>query len=66
METITIEITDEKAYQLLQDMEQLKLIKLKNRAYGISNLPKKIKSPMSNTEIDNQLNKLRNEWQRDT
>ena len=65
MEIITIEVTDEKAYQLLEDMEQLKLIKLKVRGNGISELPKKIKSPMTDTEIETHLSKLRNEWQRD-
>ena len=65
METIIIEITDQKAYKLLQGMEELKLIKMKNYHRGISNLPKRIKSPMNETDIDNQLSKLRDEWQRD-
>lgn len=41
METIIIEITDQKAYKLLQGMEELKLIKMKNHSSGISKLPKK-------------------------
>lgn len=44
METIIFEITDQKSYKLLQGMEELKLIKMKNHSSGISKLPKKIKS----------------------
>ena len=74
MEILTIEITDQKAYQFLQGLEDLKLIKMKHSATiapglqkntGISALPKKIKSPMKEIDIDNQLNKLRGEWKRD-
>jgi hypothetical protein len=75
METLIIEITDKKAYQFLQGLEDLKLIKMMRSATisprlqkntGISALPKKIKSPMKEADINNQLNKLRDEWQRDT
>ena len=35
METVIIEITDEKVYRLLEGMEELKLIKVKKRGNGI-------------------------------
>ena len=66
METLIIELTNNKAYKLLQDMEELSLIRvIKKTSEKISSLPKKIKSPMTNADIDNQLNALRNELQRD-
>ena len=66
METLIIELTNNKAYKLLQDMEELSLIRvIKKTSEKISSLPKKIKAPMTNADIDNQLNALRNELQRD-
>ena len=67
METLIIELTNSKAYKLLQDMEELSLIKvIKKTSDKISALPKKIKAPMTDIDIDNQFNALRSEWQRDT
>lgn len=64
METLIVELTNNKAYKLLQDMEELGLIRLLKKPSKISLLPKKIKNKMSSKEIDEQLKKLRDEWQR--
>jgi hypothetical protein len=48
-------------------MEELSLIKvIKKTSDKISALPKKIKVPMTDIDIDKQFNALRSEWQRDT
>jgi hypothetical protein len=64
MQTIEIEITDKKAMKLLMDMEEMRLIKVINKKPDISSLRSKIKAPMSSTEIEQQLNSLRNEWEK--
>lgn len=67
MDTLIVEVTNDKAYKLLENMEELKLIRvLKKKADGILNLRGKIQTPMTNTEIENQLNVMRKEWQRDS
>lgn len=65
MNTLTIELTNQKAYKLLKDLEELNLIKVINDSTKISALRNKIKSPMNAGTIDEQLNHLRAEWQRD-
>lgn len=65
MKTIEIEITDDKALKLLLDMEKMHLIKVVRNQRPLSKLRKQIKSPMTDQEIDSQLNTLRNEWKRD-
>lgn len=64
METITIELTDQKAYKILKDLEELNLIRLVKKQNNLSSLRQKIQTKMSNEDIDNQLNVLRTEWQR--
>lgn len=67
MDTLTVEVTDSKAYKLLESLEELKLIRVLRKKYsGISNLRGKIKTRMSDEQIDQQLNEMRNEWQRDS
>jgi hypothetical protein len=66
--TITIDIINEKALALLKDLESLKLIRLRKEK---SDTPLRLpwnnykgamtKQPLS--EIDKQLNDLRNEWE---
>ena len=65
MDTVIIELTNQKAYKLLEDMEELNLIRLIKEPTKLSSLRGRIKSPMSNEEIDKQLNNIRDEWQRD-
>lgn len=64
METITIELTNQKAYKILQDLEELNLIKVVKKPRNLSSLRQKIQTKMNNEDIDNQLNILRNERQR--
>jgi hypothetical protein len=69
MRTITIDIINEKALNLLRDLEQLKLIRL--RKEGSVEIPStmdwsKYKGAMSKqplNEISQQLNELRDEWE---
>ena len=65
METLLIQVTNSKAYKLLQDMEELNLIRVLKEPVKISSLPNKIKTKMSNEDIDKQLKIIRSEWQRD-
>lgn len=64
METIIIELTNQKAYKILKDLEELNIIKVVKEPGALSSLRQKIQTKMSNQEIDNQLNILRSEWQR--
>ena len=70
MQTVTIDIINSKALKLLQDLELLKLIKLRKEKNSVLEIPNewssKYKGAMSKQsiiEIDNQLNELRNEWE---
>ncbi|MBI1193472.1 MAG: hypothetical protein GC205_09880 [Bacteroidetes bacterium] len=69
MRTITIDIINEKVLNLLRNLEQLKLIRLRkeNSTEEIENIDwTKHKGAMSKqplNEIDQQLNGLRSEWE---
>jgi hypothetical protein len=65
MDTVIIQLTNQKAYKLLEDMEELNLIKVLKEPSKLSSLRGQIKTPMSNDEIDKQLITIRNEWQRE-
>jgi hypothetical protein len=68
MKTIIIDIINEKAVKLLQDLELLQLIRMhreKPQPDTHSNLTAKYKGAMQKQaviEIDNQLNELRKAW----
>jgi hypothetical protein len=70
MKTLTIDIINDKAVKLIQDMELLKLIRVhkdqsKKKKQAI-NWAAKYKGSMykeSLNEIDNQLNDLRSSWE---
>ena len=69
METILIGLKNEKAKQLLTDLAALDLIEIKEQPTvdptgKLSDLRHKIKSRMTEEQIDMQLQKLRDEWQR--
>ena len=64
METVIIELTNQKAYKILKDLEELNIIKVIKKPSTLSSLRKKIQTKMSNEEIDEQLHNLRDEWQR--
>jgi hypothetical protein len=59
MDTVIIQLTNQKAYKLLDDMEELNLIRVLKEPAKISTLRGQIKTPMSNEEIDDQLNPIR-------
>lgn len=69
MRTITIDIINEKALNLLRELEQLKLIRLrkdKPNEKPVAMDWTKHKGAMSKqplNEIDKQLNELRSEWE---
>jgi hypothetical protein len=69
MQTITIDILNKKAIKLLQDLENLQLIRMRresNRHKAAAGLETKYKGAMTKqplTDIDNQLKELRNEWE---
>ncbi len=70
MTTVTIDILNEKALNLLQDLELLKLIRLRKNKEESSvsgiNMIAKYKGAMTRQslhEIDQQLKNLRNEWE---
>jgi hypothetical protein len=64
METILIELTNQKAYKLLKDLEDLNIIKVLKQPASLSSLRGKIQTKMSSEDIDKQLDALRGEWQR--
>ena len=65
--TVTIDIINDKAMNLLMDLERLQLIRLRREfTESFSGNVQKFKGAMSKqsiSEIDNQLNDLRNEWE---
>jgi hypothetical protein len=71
METLVITLKNAKARKLLQDLEELEILKVIDDPYlqrrtinsKISDLKSKIASPMKEDAIDEQLQKIRNEWQ---
>ena len=66
MTTITLDILDDKAMDLLKDLEAMHVIRLHDTE--ITTEPKSVKkykglmTKQSIEEIDKQLNDLRNEW----
>jgi len=65
MTTLTIEITNNKALRILQDLEDLKIIRVIKNPTQLSALRSKIKTKMTNEAIEKQVSDLRKEWQRD-
>jgi hypothetical protein len=69
MQTVTIDILNSKAMQLLKDLEILQLIRLRKSNSEnkiIIDWSKKYKGAMAKqpiADIDAQLNELRNEWE---
>jgi hypothetical protein len=68
MRTVTLDILKDEGFNLLKDLEALKIIRIKNNdelKASTSNLAAKYSGAMSKQspeEIDKQLNDLRNEW----
>ena len=69
MQTITIDITNNKSIRLLQNLEVLQLIRMhkdKTHSTDSTNWVSKYKvaiTKQTTTDINNQLNKLRNGWE---
>ena len=66
MTTLTIDILDEKALNLIKDLETLKIIRVRKDKHVVAkDMISKYKgamSPQPQNEIDKQINDLRNEW----
>nr|MBK9649933.1 hypothetical protein [Bacteroidota bacterium] len=69
MQTITIDIINNKVIKLLQDLEALQLIRLRNDLTKLETAPSKwavkYKGAMSKqpiADIENQLKEMRGEW----
>ncbi|WP_025142105.1 hypothetical protein [Pedobacter jeongneungensis] len=70
MRTVTVDILNDRALDLLKDLELLKVIRLRRDSntqdiYG-NDLISKYKGSMqkqSISEVDEQLNNIRNEWE---
>lgn len=66
MEKLVIELKNHKAYRLLKELEELNLIKMiKTPSTKLSSLRNKVQDNMSDSQIDEQLQNLREERQRD-
>lgn len=68
IKTITIDVINDKAMKLLQDLELLQLIRMRKEKVQPApvNWAQQYKGAMSKqplTDIDNQLNELRNGWE---
>ena len=69
MQSLTIDILNSKAIQLLRDLEQLHLIRVRkvpSEKNQTENWAAKYKGTMSKqplTDVDKQLNELRSEWE---
>ena len=69
IKTLTIDIINDKAVKLIQDMELLKLIRVRKknaRTEETINWAAKYKGAMQKqplNEVDNQLNDLRSSWE---
>ena len=62
METLVIELTNAKAYKLIEDMQELNLIRVIRKSSNVASLRGSIKTPMSNDDIDRQIGEIRAEW----
>ena len=66
MQTLTIDIINEKAVKLILDMELLKLIRVRKEKKEGVNLSAKYKGAIKKqplNEVDHQLNDLRSSWE---
>ncbi|MBD0298521.1 MAG: hypothetical protein ICV51_14075 [Flavisolibacter sp.] len=65
MDRLLIQLTNAKAYRLLQDMEELNLIRIIKEPVRLSSLRRKINTRMNSEAINEQLQSMLNEWQND-
>lgn len=71
MDIILLQINNEKAYKLIEDLEALNIVKVlkKSSAAGKSNLSQKFAGALKLTDkqyqdLQNQAKEIRNEWER--
>ena len=65
MNTLTIELINQRGYKLLKELEELHLIRVIKSPAKISTLRSQIKGKMNSETIDQKLAELRDEWKRD-
>lgn len=74
METLMIKVKSEKAAKLIRDLEELEILEVIETAWlrkrpaaasNIADLKKKIRLPMKEHTINEQLEQIRSEWQPD-
>lgn len=68
IQTVTIDIINDKALKLLQDLELLQLIRMRKEKahFTTTNLSERYKGAMTKqplADIDNQLDELRSGWE---
>lgn len=70
MKTVTLDILNDKAMNLLKDLESLKLVRVHRQSSTDKELKKDLIAkykgaitPQNKDEIDRQLQDLRNEWE---
>jgi len=70
MKTVTLDILNDKAMNLLKELELLKLVRVRRQTSTGKELKKDLiakykgaMTPQSKDEIDRQLQDLRNEWE---
>jgi predicted XRE-type DNA-binding protein len=66
MKTVTVELINEYALQLLQDLEKAEVIRLVDVAVNKPSISRKFRGKISKQTADdlhNQLNTMRDEWQ---
>ena len=69
MDTMLIQLTNQKAAKLIQDLEDLQIIKVLSKEASKEKLSDKFKGSLNLTEqeyshIQQQLTDMRNEWER--
>jgi hypothetical protein len=65
MDTISIQLINPKAGKILEDLEELGLIKILKEGPKTTQQLVKIKAPVNEEEIDKRLREIRKECQRD-
>ncbi|MDB4925594.1 hypothetical protein [Mucilaginibacter sp.] len=59
METFVIELTSQKAYKIIKELEELHIIRVIKESLPISSLRGQLQTPMTNEDIDKQLSTIR-------
>lgn len=65
METITVKLANPSVYKLLEDMEQLGLIRIVREVPDATPAIITAEAGLTEEEIEKRLNEIRKDWQRD-